>query len=134
MQIDKNNTEALKQFALTMSWAFPAVFSGLLPWLFNYSIQFWPFAISVMLLALWLLKAQWIYYPFKAWMTITGVIGWINTRIILGLCFYLLFMPIGRLMKLLGKLDYQDKLTIDKQSNYRINTVKPDSKDLENPF
>lgn len=134
MQIDKSNTQALKQFALTMSWAFPAVFSGILPWLFNYSVQWWPFAISIMLLTLWLLKPQWIYYPFKVWMTITGVIGWINTRIILGLCFYLLFMPIGRLMKLLGKLDYEDKLTVDKQSNYRINSAKSDSKNLENPF
>lgn len=134
MQIDKNNTKELKQFALTMSWAFPFVFSGILPWLFSYSVQLWPFAVSVILLVLWLFKAQWIYYPYKAWMAITGVIGWVNTRIILGLCFYLLFMPIGRLMKLLGKLDYQDKLTDDKQSNYRINTIKSDRKDLENPF
>lgn len=134
MKIDKQDTKALKQFAITMSWAFPAVFSGLLPWLFNYSIHLWPFAVSAVLMTLWLIKAAWIYYPYKVWMTVAGVIGWVNTRIILGLCFYLLFMPIGRLMKWLGKLDYQDKLSKDKQSNYRINTVKSESKDLENPF
>lgn len=134
MQIERNDIKALKQFALTMSWAFPAVFSGLLPWLFNYPIHYWPFAVTVTLLLLWAVKADWIYYPYKVWMTIAGGIGWVNTRIILGLCFYLLFMPIGRLMKWLGKLDYQDNLDQNKQSNYRVNTVKPDSKDLENPF
>lgn len=134
MQIEKNNTKELKQFALTMSWAFPAVFALFLPWLFNYATQLWPLAVSAVLLALWLLKAQWIYYPYKVWMAVAGTIGWVNTRIILGLCFYLLFMPIGRVMKWLGKLDYQDTLSKGKQSNYRINKVKPNSKDLENPF
>lgn len=134
MHIDRQNTKELKRFALTMSWAFPALFSGLLPWLFDYQIQLWPLAVSLLLLALWLLKADWIYYPYKVWMTVAGAIGWVNTRLILGLCFYLLFMPIGRLMKWLGKLDYRDKPDANKQSNYRTCEVKRDSKDLENPF
>lgn len=134
MRIEKNNTEELKQFALSMSWAFPAFFSLLLPWLFNYNIQYWPLGVSVCLLLLWLLKSQWVYYPYKVWMSVVGVIGWINTRIILGFCFYFLFMPIGRLMKLLGKLDYQDKITPNKTSNYHITTSKTDSRNLENPF
>lgn len=134
MRIDKNNTEELKQFALSMSWAFPAFFSLLLPWLLSYNIQYWPLGVSACLLLLWLLKAQWIYYPYKVWMSVAGVIGWINTRIILGFCFYFLFMPVGRLMKLLGKLDYQEQIPPNKTSNYHINTNKTDSKHLENPF
>jgi len=134
MHIDRNDTKKLKQFAITMSWAFPVVFSGILPWLFDYSIHYWPFAISAILVLLWLLKAQWIYYPKKVWMTIAGVIGWINTRIILGACFYLLFVPVGQLMKRLGKLDYQDKINKNKRSNYHMSQVKSDHKDLENPF
>lgn len=134
MQIERHDIKALKHFALTMSWAFPVVFSGLLPWLFNYSIHYWPFVVTATLLLLWAIKAEWIYYPYKVWMTVAGAIGWVNTRVILGLCFYLLFMPIGRLMKWLGKLDYRDNLDESKQSNYRLNSVKPDRKDLENPF
>lgn len=134
MTIDKKNTKALKEFAVTMSWAFPAFFSLLLPWLFSFQFQYWPLAISVTLMALWLIKPEWIYYPYKGWMTVAGIIGWVNTRIILGFCFYFLFLPIGRLMKLLGKLDYQDKIDNSKTSNYQINTTKTDSKSLENPF
>ena len=134
MQIEKGDINQLKQFALTMSWAFPAVFSLLLPWLFNFSYQYWPLAITAILLALWLFKPAWIFYPYKVWMTIGGLIGWVNTRIILAACFYLLIFPIGVLMKWLGKLDYQDKIDKNKQSNYRLIKDKSDKKNLEFPF
>lgn len=134
MQIDRNDIKELKKFAITISWAFPTFFSLLLPWLFGYSIQHWPLVVTITLMALWLLKPSWIYYPYKVWMRVTSVLGWINTRIILGLCFYLLFMPIGRFMKLLGKLDYKDKMSRGKSSNYLFNTTQSDRKNLENPF
>ena len=134
MQIDKQDTRQLKQFAIMMSWAFPAVFSLLLPWLFNYGWQYWPLVISVCFLFLWLVKAPWIYFPYKMWMSIAGVIGWVNTRVILAICFYLLIAPIGILMKFLGKLDYQDKTPSNKTTNYQLNPTKANKKDLENPF
>ncbi|MBN1587820.1 MAG: hypothetical protein JW937_10400 [Candidatus Omnitrophica bacterium] len=39
-----------------------------------------------------------------------GILGWVNTRIILGLTFYLVAAPIGLLMRLLGKDPMQRKL------------------------
>ena len=34
---------------------------------------------------------------YRLWMTVGEVLGWINTRIILGVLFYLLFTPMGLL-------------------------------------
>ena len=134
MKIDKSDTKQLKQFALSMSWAFPLVFSGLLPWLFEFNIPWWPFIVSILLLAFYLFRPQLIYYPYKIWMTVAGVIGWINTRIILTLCFFLLILPIGLVLRLFNKLQYKKVMHTNACSNY----VKPDAKStkqsLEYPF
>ena len=39
----------------------------------------------------------------KGWMALAEVLGWINTRIILGAVFYLIVTPIGAVRRLLGK-------------------------------
>lgn len=40
---------------------------------------------------------------YRAWIKLGDMLGWINSRIILGIMFYLLFVPIGLLLRLLGK-------------------------------
>jgi hypothetical protein len=40
---------------------------------------------------------------YKGWMALAEVLGWINTRIILGAVFYLIVTPIGAVRRLLGK-------------------------------
>ena len=56
--VSKNDTEELKAFARTMIWAFPAVFMGLLPWLFNGAIHWWPAVISAVLLVLYFVRIR----------------------------------------------------------------------------
>jgi len=134
LQIDKTDTKALKDFAVTMSWAFPLVFSALLPWLFSYSIHYWPFAISAILMTLYFVAPSAIYYPFRVWAVIGGVLGWINTRIILGLSFYILIAPIGILLRFIGKLQYRRKMPTNSSSNYRAPEAKSKKQSLEFPF
>jgi hypothetical protein len=54
-----------------------------------------------------LLTGLWAYAILKpiyvGWMTFAFALGWVNTRLILGLVFYLIFTPAGLVMKLLGK-------------------------------
>ena len=134
LQIDRNNTKALKDFAITMSWAFPLVFSGLLPWLFDYGIHYWPFVISGILISLYFIAPSAIYYPFSVWAVIGGVLGWVNTRIILGLSFYTLIAPIGMVLRLFGKLQYRNKMPTNSSSNYTKCEAESDKKSLEYPF
>lgn len=42
-------------------------------------------------------------WPYKGWMLIGHVLGWINTRIILSFIFYVVVTPIGLYRRLLGK-------------------------------
>jgi len=51
---------------------------------------------------------------YIAWMKFAFILGWINTRLILIVLFFLVITPIGLLLKLLGK-DLLDR-KIDKKS------------------
>ena len=55
------------------------------------------------LLALALLYPKALTPLYKAWMAFGHVLGWINARIILGIVFFVVVMPIGLIMRLFGK-------------------------------
>jgi hypothetical protein len=40
---------------------------------------------------------------YRTWIKFGDTLGWINSRIILGAVFYLLIMPMGLVLRLLGK-------------------------------
>ena len=48
----------------------------------------------------WPAALKWVYI---AWMKIGGVLGKINTTIILGLAYWLIFTPLGVVLRLIGK-------------------------------
>ena len=133
----KDDVYALKEFARNMIWAFPLVFMLILPWWFNAAVHWWPAAVSGMLLILYFVAPLALYYPYRIWMAVASVLGWINTRIILGLVFYLLILPIGILMRSLGKLQYKTgsrSKGIAVVSHWIIDKPKTDKNNLEKPF
>ncbi len=55
------------------------------------------------------LYIQTVLHPvYIGWMKFAFVLGWVNTRILLGLFFYLIITPVGVVMRLAGK-DFLDK-------------------------
>ncbi len=133
VKANKNDTEALKMFALMMAWAFPLFFAGLLPWLFSYSWHWWPLLVSAYFIATYAVIPSLIYYPYIIWMTVAGALGWFNSRVILAVTFYLLIWPIGLLLRLTNKLDFDLKAN-KKDSNYKMPEKNKDKNRLEHPF
>jgi len=69
----------------------------------------------------------------KAWMAFGHVLGWINSRIILGVVFFVVVTPIGLVMRLFGK-DLL-RMRTPKTSTYWIQRDKPlDPQSLRNQF
>lgn len=127
-------TKELREFAYVMAGAFPVVFCLILPWLFSHKIPYWPLGLS----AIFLLQA-FIYPPSlipvqKLWMRIGAVLGWINTRIILGVVFYLLIAPIGWVQRTRGKLHYKTGYQPQAETYKIPRTQRLTASDLENPF
>jgi hypothetical protein len=79
------------------------------------AISAWPLVVRGEPLRLWaaipagILVTPAIVYPtalrplHKWWMKFAEILGWINTRIILGLGFYLVFAPLGTILRVIGK-------------------------------
>jgi hypothetical protein len=56
---------------------------------------------------------------YLAWMKFAFVLGWINTRILLGLFFYLIITPVGVGMRLFGKDLLDEKIDKSKGSYWQ---------------
>lgn len=74
-----------------------------------------------------------LIYFYKPWMAFAEKLGWINTRIILFVVFFLLFFPLGIIMRLTGKDPMQRKVDTALGS-YRINRENPPKDHMENPY
>ena len=72
-------------------------------------------------------------YPYKFWMLIGHALGWINSRIILGLIFSVLFIPVGIVRRLLQK-DVLSKKWDNKASSYWVNSEEKENNHMERPF
>ena len=87
--------------------------------------RWWAVVVAVCLLvpaAVFPAGLKWIY---KGWMALGHVLGWINTRIILGFIFYFVVTPIGIVRRWLGKDPMGRRLRPDIDS-YRVHrTPRP---------
>jgi len=53
---------------------------------------------------------------FRCWMVIARAIGWFNARLLLSILFYLVFTPIGLIMRLIGRDALQRDFNSSKSS------------------
>ena len=125
-------TKELKAFGLLMVWAFPLFIGIIAPWILGKGLQWWTLWVSLFFASLALLAPKLIYYPYKVWMFIAGIIGFINTRLILGFTFYFLIFPTGLVLRLFNKLHFKKKN--NSSSNYIKRTDKLTKEQLEKPF
>ncbi len=126
------DTKALKSFGLLMTWAFPLFIGIIAPWLISLPPQWWTLWVSLFFISLALVAPKLLYWPYKVWMFVAGIIGFINTRLLLGATFYLLIFPIGMLLKLTKKLQF--KKTNPQHSNYVVRRDEIAKTQLEQPF
>jgi hypothetical protein len=61
------------------------------------------------------------------------VLGWVNTRIILGVLFYVKILPMGLIMRLCG-IDPMARKHDKSASSYRIKSMSVAKERLEKPF
>jgi hypothetical protein len=132
-KIPKLSKQELRNFGLLSGTFIAVLFGLLLPWIRGYALPPWPWVIASILWSLAVLVPITLKPIFQVWMRIGLVLGWINTRIILGIIFYGMIMPMGIVMHLLN----QDPMTRKFESHlqtYRL-TSQPKTKiAMEKPF
>ena len=93
----------LRNFGLIMA-AFFGIVLGLLPVLIKKSdLRIWTIVVAALFLIPSLAFPRALKWSYQVWMLIGTILGWINTRIILGLIYFLMVTPIALLMRLRGK-------------------------------
>jgi len=83
------------------------------------SIRLWALIPGSLLVVMGLLLPGYLGPIYKAWMAIGHVLGWINTRIILGLIYYALFTPLGLAMRVWRK-DSMRRQYDETTNTYRV--------------
>jgi len=92
----------LRKFGLLIGFGFPILIGWLLPLLFGHEFRAWTLWIGFLGLILVLTAPRLLYYPYKGWMVLGRVLGWVNSYIILGLVFILVLQPIAFIMRIIG--------------------------------
>jgi carbamoyltransferase len=119
------NPQELRKFGLTLGAILAVIFGLLLPKLKGYSLPIYPWIITGILWLLSLLKPVWIQPVYQIVNRISLILGWFNTRLILGVLFYALFTPISAIMRLLNR-DVMDRKFEKEKNSYRFpNTSIP---------
>lgn len=96
-----NRTE-LRNFGLIVGGIFaaiavwPAIFRG-------GDVRVWMVGLAAALIGPALVAPRVLAPAHRAWMALGNVLGWINTRIVLGLIFYGLITPMGLVFRLTGR-------------------------------
>ena len=100
----KNNIskKILKEFGLIVGFSFPILIGLILPAISGHTFRIWTLFIGLPLIFLAILIPSSLLYFYKAWMKIGYILGWLNSRLILGLVFIFVLQPIALIMKLIG--------------------------------
>ena len=114
MQIEKISKKVLRDFGIVFGLGFPFFIGWIIPLISNHPFKLWTLIFGFTSLILSALKPSLLFYPYKFWMKLGFVLGWVNSRIILGIIFIFVLLPIALIMKLFG----YDPLNKNKNKNF----------------
>ena len=124
----------LRQFGLLFSTVVILLFGILLPWVFDQTYSLWPWWSAGVLTILAVLTPTTLRPFYRAWMRFGLIAGFINTRIIMFLLYYLVFVPIGAFMTLIGRDALSRKTGDTAHDSYRIVSSTRDQDHFERPY
>lgn len=129
--VDKSQ---LRKFGLILSFGLIGLFGVGLPHLKAHPIPSWPYILGGIILIPTLIQPLWLKVIYGPWMKLGAILGWFNTRLILGILFFVLVTPMGIIMRLRKKDPMQR--SFDKNLNsYRKDACKTrPSEHMEKPY
>ncbi len=124
----------LRQFGLLFGAILVLLFGLLLPFFIGYSFPLWPWVVALLFTVLALFAPTALTPFYRGWMRFGLIAGFINTRIIMFVLYYALFVPTGLVMKLFGR-DALARTTGEKNSDsYRVASAVRPNDHFERPY
>ena len=128
--MDKNISEKLlREFGFLVGFGLPFLIGWIFPALGGHTFRTWTLWISFPSIILAISNPKLLLYPFKAWMKLGDILGWVNSRIILGLVFVIILQPIALIMRIYGHdplriKNFPQKSYREIKTNKKINLKK----------
>ena len=114
----QGDTKELRTFGLMVGGIFSTI--GLWPVLLRGDPpRIWAISVGSALVGLGLALPSSLKHVHRLWMKIGHVLGYINTRILLGVIFYGMITPMGVIMRLFGK-DSMHRALVPGADTYRV--------------
>ncbi len=133
MKIPELDRKGLRNFGWMFAAVVVSLFGLILPWLFDLSWSWIPWAIAVGFFFWGLLAPNTLRPFYRLWMLFGLVMNAVVTRIILGVVFYIVIFPYSLVFRLRGK-DLMNRRWNSQLSSYRISGRKVDPKQMDKPF
>ena len=119
----------LREFGFLIAFGFPILIGWIIPAVGGHAFRGWTLWIAIPFLIIGILKPRLLFYPYKGWMALGLALGWINSRIILGLVFLLALQPIALIMKFVGHDPLKTKKSNERsyrenKSNTKVDLTK----------
>ena len=129
-QLDK---KGLRDFGLLFGLMVALVFGVVGPLLFGHSFPLWPWFVLTIFWSWAAILPQTLNPFYQLWARFGLVMGWINTRLILGIIFYLIVTPMGIVMGFFRSdpLRREWRKTVE---SYRLTSQVRTKESMEKPF
>jgi hypothetical protein len=122
----------LRNFGLLLGVLFVAVFC-LVPWLTRRVVHVWPVALALVLWTGAIARPQLLGPLHAGWTRLGHILGWVNTRVILTVVFFLMIVPIGLIMRMFGRDPMARQFEAERES-YRVPSRSRGRESLEHPY
>ena len=127
-----SSIKGLRKFGITLASAF-AVVAALT--FFHKNDFYWVFIVLCgAFLFFGLILPAFLKPVQKVWMTLAHMMGWVMTRLILTVLFYLIITPIGLIMKVCGKDILNVKFERDCEETYWLKRIPQPDRNYEKQF
>lgn len=126
------SAKELRKFGLVTAGMLILFFDLLIPWIWSIAMPLWPVIAAAILGSMALVYPLALGPVYKVWMRFADILGWVNTRIILSVIFFLLFFPVGLIMRIFN--DPMRRKMDRSAASYRIPSVPPKPENMERPF
>jgi hypothetical protein len=128
-----NDGRQLREFGLGLAVLVILIFWGLLPWIGERPRPVWPLGLGGFLTVAALVWPAAIYPVYRLLLPVAKVVGVANTWLLLGAVFFGMLLPIGWILRRLGRLQYATRQDPEAAS-YRIDVDPRREVRLEEPF